>query len=66
MQGLVRAGVVPTTLRSLERARREISHLPVGGSGVLFGETMAELAVPRGNFVRRALFQPAQLGAIMM
>ena len=28
-QGLVRAGVVPTTPRSLERARREISHLSV-------------------------------------
>ena len=26
-QGLVRAGVVPTTPRSLERARREMSHL---------------------------------------
>ena len=28
-QGLVRAGVVPTTPRSLERARREMSHLLV-------------------------------------
>ena len=28
-KGLVRAGVVPTTPRSLERARREMSHLLV-------------------------------------
>ena len=28
-QGLVRVGVVPTTPRSLERARREMSHLSV-------------------------------------
>ena len=28
-QGLVRAGVVPTTPRSLERVRREMSHLLV-------------------------------------
>ena len=30
------------------------------------GETMAELAVPRGNFARRALFQPSPLGAIVI
>ena len=29
VQGLVRAGVVPTDPRSLERARREMSHLLV-------------------------------------
>ena len=28
------------------------------------GETMAELAVPRGNFARRALFQLRPLGAL--
>jgi hypothetical protein len=38
-QGLVRAGVVPTTPRSLERTRREMSHL------------LAVLCRP-GNFVR--------------
>ena len=31
-----------------------------------FGETMAELAVSRGNFVRRALFQLSPLGAIII
>ena len=30
------------------------------------GETMAELAVPRGNFARRALFQLSPLGAIIV